>query len=128
IVVFGDIAHRPMHTIERWERERDNDETTPFVTAIQVTSTGREFRLPLSQCLYVVDDMLSDDPYGVGVLRLVVERIRRINSYEKLEGSELFSSLGGPPIYRAPLEEMQKDVAHLPAAEQAAEIERRLKA
>lgn len=125
-VAFGDIAHRPMHTVDRWKREREGDETTPFVAALQRTNSGREFELPLSQCLYLVDRMLGDDPYGVGVLRLVVERIRRAGKYEMLEGSELFSSLGGLPIYRAPLEEIKKDVSNLPESEQQSEIDRRV--
>lgn len=125
-VVFADIAHRPMHTVDRWRREREDDETTPFVAAIQRTASGRTFDLPLSQCLYLVDRMLGDDPFGVGVLRLVVERIRRTGKYEQLEGSELFSSLGGLPIYRAPLEEIRRDVSGLPESEQQAEIDRRV--
>jgi hypothetical protein len=106
LVVFTDIAHRPPHTVERWHREVDGDETTPFVRIEQLTASGKYFPVPLDECLYLVNDTLTDSPEGVGFLRLIVERLRRINKYERLEGSELFSSMGGTPIARAPLEEI----------------------
>ena len=102
MVVYTDIAHRPMPTIERWLRDSD---TKPF-HSVEQRVNGTPFIVPLNECLYVVERMLSDDPFGVGVLRLVIERIRRAGEYEMLEGSELFSSLGGMPIARAPLEEI----------------------
>lgn len=33
---YLDIAHRPQHTIERWRREVDNDETTPIIGIEQI--------------------------------------------------------------------------------------------
>lgn len=123
LVVFGDIAHRPMHTIERWLRPGD-DETRPFEEVEQRSPTGRTFRIPLSRCLYIVERLWGDDPYGVGVLRQVVERIRRAGHYEALEGSELFSSLGGLPIARVPLEEIEKTAPKDPAKRDAYIAER----
>jgi len=105
LVVYTDIAHRPMHTIDKWLRPADNQ---PFTDVEQRTRDGRTATIPLNECLYLVERMLSDDPFGVGVLRLVVERIRRAGKYEQLEGSELFSSMAGTPIYRAPFEEINE--------------------
>jgi len=111
LVTFSDISHRPMDTIDKWLRSADN---RPFDAVEQLTRDGKRATIPLAQCLYVVERMLSDDPYGVGVLRLVVERIRRTGRYEALEGSELFSSLGGLPIARAPLGEINEQLSSLP--------------
>lgn len=102
-IAYTDIAHRPMHTIDKWLRKNDQ---VPFDAVEQSTRDGKSYIIPLAECLYLVEKMLSDDPYGVGVLRLVVERIRRAGAYEKLEGAEMFSSMAGTPIYRAPLEEI----------------------
>lgn len=104
LVVFTDLAHRPAHTIERWLR---STETSPFETAVQRSpESGATYPIPLNECLYLVNDALGDGPQGVGVLRLVLERIRRADNYEKLEGTEAFSSMGGMPVPRAPLEEI----------------------
>jgi hypothetical protein len=102
-VVYTDIAHRPPHTVERWLRDADDK---PWRAVEQRISNGRTYEIPLEDCLYLVNDTLTDSPEGVGFLRLIVERLRRITKYERLEGSELFSSMGGIPIARAPLEEI----------------------
>lgn len=121
MVVYTDIAHRPMHTITRWTPDEG-----PFDTAIQEID-GRAYDLYLPECLYLVERMLGDDPFGVGVLRLVVERLRRAGHYEIIEGSEIFSSLGGLPIARAPLEEIDRDTSTLNEGEAESERTRRTK-
>jgi hypothetical protein len=109
LVTYTDIAHRPMHTIDGWLSPTNS---APWEYARQRTRDGRTAEIPLNECLYIVEKMLSDDPFGVGTLRLVVERIRRAGKYEQLEGSELFSSMAGTPIYRAPFEEINAEVAN----------------
>lgn len=116
LVVFTELAHRPMHTIESWTRR---DESSPFEVAVQRTIDGKTVSIPLSQCLYLVDD-IGDSPDGVGVLRLVVDRIRRVGKYETLEGSELFSSMAGTAIARVPLGEINAEVAGMPDEQKAA--------
>ncbi len=116
LVVYTDISHRPPHTIEKWLRATEGDETTPFVAVEQLTASGKRFDVPLDECLYLVNDTLTDSPEGVGFLRLIAERLRRISKYERLEGSELFSSMGGTPIARAPLEEIATHAAREPGA------------
>jgi hypothetical protein len=122
MVVYSDIAHRPMHTIQRWISPNN---VAPYVEVEQHIPDGTTKRIPLNEALYVVEKMLSDDPFGVGVLRLVVERIRRANAYEAIEGSEVFSSLGGLPVVRVPIEEMMKELDGLEEAERNAEIVKR---
>lgn len=109
LVVFTDIAHRPQHTIDKWFRERDGDDATPFASVEQRLVNGKAVDISLDDCLYVVNDngTLSDAPDGVGMLRLIAERVRKLGVYEPLEGSELASSLGGIPITRAPIQEMK---------------------
>lgn len=124
-VVFTDLAHRPQHTIERWLRKSDSD---PFDAVEQVTKDGKRHTIPLSECLYIANDDIGDGPDGPGVLRLVVERIRRADNYEMLEGSEMFSSMGGMPIARAPLEEIKAATAGMSTEDAAAYKERALSA
>lgn len=107
IVGYTDIAHRPQHTIERWLREKQDDESTPFVAVEQRSSTGGQTaQLPLSECFYIVNNSSTDDPRGRAVLDDVAERYERVTNYEMLEARELFSSMGGTPIIRAPLAEL----------------------
>lgn len=112
IVTFTDIASRPAHTIDRWWRENDNDESTPFVAVEQRSVNGGVWQIPLAEALYVVNDngTQSDSPFGAGMLFLIAERVRRLGIYEPLEGTELASSLGGIPITRAPLQEMKSSL------------------
>lgn len=103
VVTYTDIGHRPPHTFDTWHRK---DPQSPWESIGQRISTGETYTLPLSECLYVVNDAVSDSPEGEGVLRFVVERLRRITQYETMEGSEIFSSMGGTPIARVPWEEI----------------------
>lgn len=109
MVVYTKIDPRPASTIDRWWREVDNDASTPFATVEQRIVTGQTALLSLDECLYVVNHngTGSTSPDGVGMLRLIAERCRKLGIYEPLEGSELASSLGGIPITRAPLQEMR---------------------
>lgn len=116
LVVYTDIGHRPAHTIERWNRKSPQD---PWDSVEQRLADGHTYTIPLSECLYVVNDAFTDSPEGMGVLRLVVERLRRVNNYEAREGSEVFSSLGGVPIGRVPLEIIDKALEGVAEEERA---------
>jgi hypothetical protein len=121
MVVFTDIDHRPLNTIEQWLRPQP---TSPFASVVQQVD-GVRYPIDLSECLYTREGMMSSDPFGVGVLRLVVERIRRAGLYETLEGSEIFSSLGGLPIVYVPIEEIYESIGGGSSSEREAEFERR---
>jgi hypothetical protein len=127
LVAYTDIAERPAHTIDKWFREGDlngQPGVGAWAEVEQVTQDGGRYRIPLSQCLYLAEDTIGAGPDGPGMLRLVVERLRRISNYEALEGSELFSSMGGMPIARVPLEEISRSVPLGSTADQAAAHER----
>jgi hypothetical protein len=109
LVVYTDIAQRPQSTIEQWFRAVMGNEATPFVAVLQRVSNGDAARLELDECLYVVNNngTGSTDPRGVGMLRLIAQRVHRLDVFEKIEGTEVTSSMGGIPIVRAPLQEMR---------------------
>lgn len=104
MVVYSDIQHRPQHTIEKWNRP---DEQSAFEQVEQRSpETGKMFPIDLDECLYCVDNLMGDGPEGVGLLRHVIELVRRLGLFEGLEGSGYFQEIAGTPIARAPLEEL----------------------
>jgi hypothetical protein len=109
-VVFTELDARPPHTIEEWWRADPTKQRGPFVEVMQRISTGDKFTIPLAECLYVTHDAAGNSPEGRGIKRLVIERLRRLTNYEALEGSEVFSGMGGTPIARVPIEEINHNV------------------
>lgn len=117
LVTYTDIAHRPAHTIEEWHRR---DPQRPFDRVTQRISGGRSYNIDLAGCLYIVNDALTDAPDGMGVLALVADRLRKIDLYESREGTEIFSSMGGTPIARVPMAEIEEGSRTAPEADRAA--------
>lgn len=106
LIVFSAIEHRPQQTIERWLRA---NEQAPFDSVIQRgRETGKEYPISLDECWYSVDDTITDSPDGVGLLRHIAEHVRRLEIYEALEGKAYTEDLGGIPIGRAPLAEIER--------------------
>ena len=103
LITYTEISNRPAHTIEQWFRPSS---TQPFESVRQRLDNGEVFDIPIEECFYCVNDTLSDSPAGTGALRLVVERLIRTGQMEDLEGSEVFSGMGGTPIARVPVEEI----------------------
>jgi hypothetical protein len=104
---YSEIAHRPQFTIEQWLRD---DETKPFHTAVQRSpQSGKDFPIPLDESFYCVDDTLSDGPEGSGLLRHVIEYVRRLGIFEDLEGKAFVEDMGGMPLGRAPLSQIYDD-------------------
>lgn len=115
MIVYSAIEHRPQHTIERWLR---SSETLPFHAVVQrARESGREIEIPLDECFYCVDDTLTDSPDGVGLLRHVIEYVRRLGVFEDLEGKACVEDMGGTPIGRAPLGEIAKQAGSEDPAE-----------
>jgi hypothetical protein len=103
-----DIEVRPQWTIWRWEvNERG------YVTGVWQRDplTGRELGLPRAKCIYLVDDTLTDNPEGLGLLRHVVEPVDRLREYQRQEGYGFLRDLRGVPVGRAPIDELQQLVS-----------------
>jgi hypothetical protein len=104
LIVYSAIEHRPQFTIEQWKRK---DEFSPFDTAVQRTrQTGQTIDIPLDECFYCVDDTFTDHPEGVGLLRHVIEYVRRLDLFESWELKAFSEDLGGVPYSTAPLGEL----------------------
>jgi hypothetical protein len=106
MIVYSAIAHRPQHTIIKWNRR---DEFSPWDSIEQRSfQTGELIPVSLDECWYSVDDTISDMPDGVGILRHIADHVRRLEVYEALEGKAFSEDLGGIPIGRAPLAEIER--------------------
>lgn len=105
MVVYTAIEHRPQSSIESFNRL---DERKSWESATQRSSTtGKAYDLPLRECFYCVDHTMSDAPDGIGLLRHVMELVRRLEHYEILEGIAYDSDMSGTPVAYAPLSEMR---------------------
>jgi hypothetical protein len=120
LVTYTEIEHRPQHTIYQWLRKSPTD---PFTDVIQRIDDGNTYPISLADCFYLRNNAIADGPEGQGVLRLICERIRQTDKYRGLEGTELFSSMGGTPIARAPLEEIAAGASGKTESEMATYID-----
>lgn len=115
MIVYSQIEHRPQHTIEKWNRK---SEAEPFHEVVQRSrQSGAEFPIPLDECFYCVDDTLTDSPEGVGLLRHVIEHVRRLGTLEKMEGTALVRDMGGTPLGRAPISDIIAQLGTASASE-----------
>lgn len=98
---FSRIEPRPVHTIERWDIDED---TTKIWGVIQRSpTTSKEIYLPRAKLIYLVDDMVSDSPEGVGLFRHMFPLAKRLQRLERVEADGFETDLRGIPIVRAPL-------------------------
>lgn len=106
-LTMADIQARPQHTIEQW----DQDDSGNVVGVVQRSPfTFEPIYLPRAKLIYMVDDALDDSPAGVGLLRHVAESSRALRRYMQLEGYGYETDLGGIPILKAPLAQLDKRV------------------
>lgn len=94
------IEQRPQHTIERWEVDEDGTLLGVWQRSPQ---TGQDLWLPREKIVYMVDDMLTDSPEGMGWFRHLIEPAQRLKSYLDLEAMGFERDLSGIPIGRAPI-------------------------
>jgi hypothetical protein len=102
-IVFADIAHRPQYTVDRWDKP---DERMPWQAVSQLTRTGNRWVIPRERLFYAVDDMLTDSPDGTGLMRHIIELVRKLGVFEGLEALAYETDLRGMPIGRAPIGEL----------------------
>jgi hypothetical protein len=97
---FLTIERRPQWTIEQWDIDEDGL-VAGFVQ--RVPYSGQLLYLPRDKVVYVVDDTVTDQPDGVGLLRHVVETNRQLKRLEQLEGWGYETDARGIPVGSAPL-------------------------
>lgn len=102
---FLDIETRPQFTVERWDLDKTG---TVYGVVQRSPQDSKEVYLPRAKIIYVVDNSLSDNPEGYGLLRHCVEPARRLQKYYEIEGTGFETDLTGIPVVRAPLEALQK--------------------
>ena len=107
VIGLADIAPRAQSTISRWDMEPSGK-----VLGVEQVSPHDQssIYLPRSKIVYAVDDALHDSPQGLGLIRHLVEPIKRLQRYEQLEGFGYESDLRGIPIGRAPLSDLNERV------------------
>lgn len=107
-VGLRDVEPRPCHTIERWDMDEHGAIMGMFQRSPQ---DGRELYLPRKKVVYLVDDMLTDSPEGMGWYRALAAPARQMRRYAALEAIGFERDLSGIPIARAPISEMNADPA-----------------
>lgn len=97
---IGAIENRPQHTFEQWHIEHPSGEVTGWRQRDPLSN--EVFDLDREKCLYIVDDTLTSQPDGVGLLRHVVALVDQLKRLEQLELWAYETDLRGVPIGRAP--------------------------
>jgi hypothetical protein len=103
-IVFADLQHRPQYTIQWWDKPT---EQSPLMGLVQQTRMGNRYYLPRERLLYCVDDTLTDEPSGMGMIRHVISHVERVQRYEQLEGVGYETDLRGIPYGRAPIAKLK---------------------
>lgn len=106
-IYFDSIENRPQRTIERFDVDEKGSvlgfgQRSPF--------TATELYIPRSKTVYLVDNVYTDSPAGMGVLRHVYESCDRLSNYLDLEKQGFERNLRNIPIGRIPYAELAKAV------------------
>lgn len=105
-LTFDDIALRPGSSIYGW----DVDDRGKVRGVIQQDPQTSSFNyMHVDKLVYVVDDVHSPSPEGLGLLRQLVEPCQRLERYEQLEGWGHDLDLRGVPIIRTPRAELEAE-------------------
>lgn len=102
-LVTDRLEARPQHTIEQWDKP---DEQQPWRGVVQRTASGATYYVQRERLFYVVDDLLSESPDGIGILRHCIGHVGQIERFEQLEGWGFELDLRGVPKVRAPIKDL----------------------
>jgi len=105
LIDYQNIEARAPGSIVQWDID-DNGTVLGFVQ--RDPNTQLETYLPRAKTIYMVDDMLSDQPDGLGLLRHCAEPAARLKAYQILEQRGYERDLRGIPIGYAPYAELAK--------------------
>lgn len=101
------IESRAQHTIERWEITDDGTILGVFQRSPQ---NGNEYPIDRWKFIYLVDNLFSDSPEGLGWFRNLAEPATRLKEYLKLEKIGFERDLSGVPVGRAPITAINRAV------------------
>ena len=104
---FRTIESRSQHTVRRWEVNETGNVIGIYQTSPQ---TGQELPIDRWKLVYMVDDVLTDSPEGLGWFRHLVEPATRLKEYLRLEKIGFERDMSGVPIGRAPITALNKAV------------------
>ena len=99
LVTFRTIETRAPGSITQWDID-DRGDVQGFVQ--RDPNTSEEFYLPRAKVILLTDDLLTDSPEGLGLMRHVVESAERLKTFQQLEQRGYERDLRGTPIGRAP--------------------------
>ena len=97
-----DVRPRPQRTIVRW----DLDKEAVVKGLWQQDANYQEVYIPRDRLIYAVDDTLTENPEGAGLLRHVARAVNRLKAYEGIESTGFENDLRGMPVAYAPLKEL----------------------
>lgn len=99
VINYRAIEARPQSTVERWGLDADGG----IETIVQRHPiTGVELFVPRGKLIYLVDDLVTDDPEGLGFLRQCAAPAARLKTFELLEQLGYERDLRGIPVGRVP--------------------------
>jgi hypothetical protein len=100
---IASVKPRPVHTIIRWDLD-DSGEIRGVVQRDPVD--GKEIYLPRQKLVYLCDDMMTDNPEGIGLFRHLVDPAQQLRQYLNIEIMGFERDLSGIPIGRAPVSQL----------------------
>jgi hypothetical protein len=107
VIGLLDVAPRPQQTIERWDLEEDGNVKGVVQRA---PNDGRSIYLNRDKIVYLVEDSISDNPEGLGLLRHMVDANNRLKEFETLEHYGFETDLRGIPIVKGPFAALEDEV------------------
>lgn len=102
-----DIEQRPQYTIEKWAADEQGNILGVWQRAPQ---NGQLLWIPRSKMVYLVDDMMTDSPEGMGWFRACAEPAERLKRFMEVETTGYERNLAGIPIGRIPYAEINNAV------------------
>lgn len=99
------IETRAAKTIEEFDMDEDSS-VRGFYQKRPVTA--EKIYIPRWKTIYLVDNLLSDSPEGLGLFRHVVEPCTRLQTYQNFEKIGFSRDLRGTPIGRVPFAELEE--------------------